>query len=729
MNYIKGKYKIDIYHSPQGYVIGVFKISETNIEELKDYVNRTITITGYFYDLNINDSYILYGDIVEHPRYGLQFNVSESEKIKPTDKEGIIEFLSSDLFKGIGEKLAKKIVDTLGEGAIDLILEDKNNLLKVPKINLKKVETIYNTLTEYEASHQTIIYLCDIGLTSSDALIIYNNYRNKTLDKLNENIYEFTTLDGINFNKIDSIRSSLNIKSDDPRRIKACIIHIMKQITFSNGDTYLNFEEIYKETVKYLDIGIEESIFASYLDELNNDNKIKIDDDKYYLKELFFAELDISGRIKDILKNNPSKYKNLKENINEIETFNKIKYNDDQKEAIISSLTNNITIITGGPGTGKTTIIKAIASLYQSLNKLTLEELDKELALLAPTGRAAKRLSEATNFRAMTIHRFLKWHKESNSFEINEYNKDYSKFIIVDEASMIDILLFDSLLKGLTREINIVIVGDYNQLPSVGPGNVLKDLIESNLIKTIYLNLLYRQSDKSFIPTLASDINKGLIESINKTSNDYVFLECSRFKIKESIKNISRQLIEKNISLNDFQILAPMYRTLNGIDTLNKELQSIFNNNSLKELKVGEEIFKIGDKVIQLLNMPDENIYNGDIGYIVDINYAKESESGKNEIIVNFDGNYVKYLPKNFNKIKLAYIISIHKSQGSEFDIVIIPISMEYNKMLYRKLIYTGITRAKKKLIIVGEIDAFIHAINNTRERVRKTTLLNRLEN
>ena len=729
-SYIKGKYKNDIFRSEKGYVIGIFKITETNIDELSEFVNHTITITGYFYDLNLNDSYILYGEVVEHPRYGIQYNVSESEKVKPTDKEGIIEFLSSDLFSGIGEKLATKIVDTLGENTIDLILEDKNNLLSIPKISEKKINTIYETLITYENSHKTIIYLCDIGFSSNEALYIYNIYRNNTLDQLNEDIYEFASeIDGISFLKIDNVRLKLEIKNDDIRRIKACIIYIMRNITYQNGDTYLEFETIYNETLKYLNIGINESDFASYLDDLNKEGKIVIDDYKYYLKDIFKAETNISGRIKELAKNNPKKYKKLDSYITEIELINEIKYNDKQKEAIKTSLLNGISIITGGPGTGKTTIIKAIVELYQTLNNLSNEELTNELVLLAPTGRASKRLAEATNLPSKTIHRFLKWHKESNSFEINEYNKDFSKFIIVDESSMIDVSLFDSLLKGLTRDIQLVLVGDYNQLPSVGPGMILKDLIDSNIIKTVYLNLLYRQSSKSFIPILADDIKNGIDANILEKSEGYAFLECSRYGIRKSIQNIALKLKEKEISLYNLQFLAPMYKTINGIDNLNKDLQEIFNprTEDTKEIMIGNICYRTNDKVIQLVNMPDENIYNGDIGYITDIIPASESESRKNEIIVNYDGNYVRYLPKDYNKIKLAYIISVHKAQGSEFDVVVMPLSLEYTKMLYRKLIYTAVTRAKTKLILVGELDAFKYSINNTNEYIRKTSLYDRL--
>lgn len=728
-DYIKGKYKSTIFRSEKGYTIGIVKVLETNIEALQDFLNRTITITGYFFELNENDNYILYGEIVDHPRYGRQFNVLESEKLKPTDKDGIIEFLASDLFPGVGEKMATKIVDALGINALDLILEDHNNLLKIPKFSVKKAKQIHDILSNYENSHQTIVYLCDIGFSSNEALNIYNSYRNRTLDVLNENIYDFTSVD-ISFLRIDNIRSKLEIKDTDERRIKACIYYIMRNLTYQNGDTYLEFANIYEETQKYLNIGIGESDFVEYLKQLAKENLIYNDSEKYYLKEIFNAEVNISSRIKDLIKIPKKKYKNLKHYLDEIEVINNIKYNSKQKEAIMSGLTSGISIITGGPGTGKTTIIKAIVELYQILNNLSYEALMEEMALLAPTGRASKRLSESTNVGAKTIHRFLKWHKEANSFEINEYNKDFSKFIIIDEFSMVDINLFDSLLKGLTRDVQIILVGDYNQLPSVGPGMLLKDLIDSNLINTISLDLLYRQGKGSFIPILADSIKKGDESNILAKANDYCFLECSKNSIRTSVRNICEQLAKKEISLTDLELLAPMYKGLNGIDILNKDLQEVFNpySDSKEEISVGDTIFRVNDKVIQLVNMPDDNVFNGDIGYIKEINKSSVSASKKNEIVVNYDGNYVTYLPKDFNKIKHAYIISIHKSQGSEFPIVIMPITMDYKKMLYRKLIYTGITRAKSKLIMLGESSAFTYSIENTNEYVRKTALLERLK-
>ena len=725
--YIKGIHKREIFRSDKGYVIGIFKVKDTNDEELEIYINKTITFTGYFADLKIDDNYIFYGELIEHPKYGLQYQVSEYERLKPNDKEGIIEFLCSDLFKGIGEKLARNIVTVLGSDCLDMILEDKSCLSLVPKLTNKKAETIYNTLYKYEESHNTIVYLNELGFTMQDALEIYNTYKQYTLNKIETNIYSILDrIDDISFTKIDQIALNSGVNKDDENRIKYCILYIMKEITYQNGDTYLTFEEIYENTCKYLKIEIDLNIFKSYLNILKEEYQIITDYEKYYLKEIFDSELEIIKKIQILKTLKKTQYKTIDNDIKELEKYLNIKYNSEQIEAIKKSLTENITIITGGPGTGKTTIIKAITRLYQDLNNLSLKEAVEEIALLAPTGRAAKRLSEGTNLPATTIHRFLKWNKETNEFAINEYDKAKQKLIIIDETSMIDINLLASLLKGLTDNIKLILVGDDNQLPSVGPGEILKDLIKSKLIATIKLNLLYRQKEDSYINKLAEEIRtNNLSEAFIDKKSDYQFLECSSINIKQSLENICKQLIEKKYNYKKFQIMAPMYAGIVGIDSLNKTLQEVFNPKDKEKIEIesGDVVFRENDKILQLTNMPDDNVFNGDIGIIEKIIPANISESKKNEIYVDYDGNIVKYLPKDFNKIKHGYIISIHKSQGSEFDTVILPISKYYKRMLYKKLIYTAITRAKRKLIILGEPEAFIYSINNNEEYIRKTSL------
>ena len=722
MTYIKGNYRKSIFTSDKGYVIGLFKIKETDNEELKMYINKIITFTGYFHELNLDDMYIFKGDVVEHPKYGLQFNVVEYERLKPADEDGLVAFLSSDLFKGIGEKLAKSIVDTLGKNVLDEILKDESCLLLVPKMTSKKAHTIYETLMKYEESHQIIVYLTELGFNMKDALDIYNTYKSETIIHIEHNPYCLT--DFISFLKVDEIALKLNIDAFDERRIKACIIYMMKKLLFTNSDTYLEYDEILESVFNYLKIDLNIDDFDLYLEELINENKIILLDNKYYLKEMYDSEINIINTIK-YLENKKIDKLFLDNRIEELERVNNIKYNDKQKEAIKKSLENNITIITGGPGTGKTTIIKAICELYQNIFKLSYEELTNRIALLAPTGRASKRMSESTKLPASTIHRFLKWNKESNEFLVNEYNKNDHHLIIVDEVSMIDLNLLDSLFKGLTKNIKLVLVGDHHQLPSVGPGNILKDLIESDLIDTIYLDTLYRTDENSYITTLAHEIkDNNLSDSFLETKGDYTFLKCH--SIKDNLKNLCLQLIAKGYDYKRVQIMAPMYAGVNGIDNLNKELQNIFNpKTNQNEIKYGDVIFRENDKILQLVNLPEENIYNGDIGIIKNIVKIEN----KTFIYIDFDGNLVKYETKDLNKITHGFVISIHKSQGSEFEVVIMLISNSYKRMLYKKLIYTGITRAKRKLILVGDPDAFLYAVNNNSEKNRKTNLLEQLKN
>ncbi len=726
--YVKGIYTKQIFKTDKGYIVGLFKIKETDHEELKDYINKTITFTGYFASLIEDDTYVLKGELIEHPKYGLQYSVSEYERLLPEDKDGIVAFLSSDLFKGIGESLAKSIVDTLGNNALDLILESKENLLLVPKMTIKKADTIYDTLNKYEESHKTVIYLSELGFNMKDSLSIYNLYKGDTIYKIEYNVYNLLDELDISFPKIDMLRHKLDIEDDDERRIKAGIYYSLKNLTYKTGNTYFTLEEIVIEASNLLHINIYSEDVALYLDELRYLNKVKLDEDKYFLKEIYDAEIYIKDKIKYLLSKEQNNYKKLDKYLVELEEENKIEYNVEQVNAIKKSLENNITIITGGPGTGKTTIIKGIVDLYSKLNKYNFEETTKHLALLSPTGRASKKMSEATSYPSSTIHRFLKWSKDDNKFLVNENNPDFSELIIIDEVSMIDIELFSSLLKGLTQNIKIILVGDYNQLPSVGPGNLLKDLIDSEVIDTISLEMIYRQSEDSYIPILAHDIkNNEVTEEFLETKDDYTFLKCSKESIIKNLKNLSLKLVEKGYDYKNVQILAPMYAGINGIDNLNKELQDIYNPKDVtkKEIKIGDIIYRENDKILQLVNNPDENVFNGDIGTIIKILNENESESKKTEIYVQYDYACVKYLPKDLVKIKHGFAISIHKSQGSEFDLVIMPICMSYHRMLYKKLIYTGITRAKKKLILIGETNAFLMSINNQNEIIRRTNLKN----
>lgn len=729
MNYIKGNYKNSIYEN-NNFVIGLFKVIETNIDSMEDYIGKTITFKGNFDLLNHNELYFFYGNTVIHPKYGFQFDVESYERIKPEGKDGIIEYLSSSMFKGIGKSLAKKIVDTLGVDALDKIVEDKKVLYKVPKLNMKKAELIYDTLIKYEESQKIIVNLNNLGFNMNDSLEIYNYYKKNTLKILEHNPYQIIEdIDTINFPKLDEISINLDIDPFDNRRIEACIIYVMKELSFKNGDTYSYFDEIVSSLNSYNHTNIDVNLINECMNNLESDLKIVIEGDKYYLIDIYDAEVHIAFKIKYLVNKETNNFVEIDKYIDELEKINDIKYNDVQKEAIKKSINNNITIITGGPGVGKTTIIKAILDVYKKVFNLKKDELDERVALLAPTGRASKRMMESTSFKALTIHRFLKWNKETNSFGVNEYNPDFHNLIIIDEVSMIDNNLMDNLLKGLTTNIKLVLVGDYNQLPSVGAGNILRDLIDSKIIDTVHLNYLYRQKSDSYIPVLAREIKDNNLGNFLENKDDYRFIKCDSNNIKKALIDTCNMAIIKGFDYRRVQVMAPMYAGVNGIDNLNKVLQEVFNpkNSNKKEIKYGDVIYREGDKVLQLLNIPDSNVYNGDIGIIKNILEPFESSSGKKEVVIDFDGIIVHYETKDLVNIKHGFIMSIHKSQGSEFELVIMTICKSYRRMLYRKLIYTGITRAKRKLIIIGSSEAFKYSVENSQEIKRKTDLLNKL--
>ncbi len=718
--YIKGNYKRSIYQNASGYNIGLFKVQDTNDSRLADFLDRTITFTGYFHELNEMDTYLFYGKLITHEKYGEQFQVDSYERCKPEEKDSIIEFLTSGLFKGIGEKKAKNIVEVLGKDTLKIILETPDNLLLIPTITKANVDTLHNKLKEYESSYETILYLGELGFSTKDSMLVYNYYKERTKSVIENDIYQILyDIYDINFKKIDQIALKVGIEKDSLIRIKAALIYIMNEVSNTYGHSYYYQEELLSLLPRVLQTNPHQAIYDQAIIELVNDCRIVQKEKRLYLKEMYEAETLIVKRLR-LLESNPKTTSNLLEStIKDLEDFYEITYNDEQKKAIIESYERDFLIITGGPGTGKTTIMQGIVELYRHLEKLSYDKLQEKVALLAPTGRAAKRMTETTNLRASTIHRFLKWQKETNKFQVNEYNKSKVEFVILDEASMIDTYLLASLLKGISANCKIIMVGDDHQLPSVGPGQILHDLIESNMLEVVKLKELYRQGKDSNIISLAYDVRNGeVINQVFNKDEDLTFISCPSETVLNHIKEIATTY--RDISYKNFQILAPMYKSYTGIDAINASIQEIFNpgDKIKKELRIGETIFREGDKVIQLTNMPDDNVYNGDIGLI-----KKIQTTPKKEVHIDFDGNLVKYTPTNFNCFRLAYAISIHKAQGSEFDIVIMPVVKNYGKMLYRKLIYTGITRIKSKLFLIGSLGALEIAVANTSTDVRRTTI------
>jgi len=725
MHYIKGKVRQSIFTSENGFFVGTFKLKETDEESLKEFLNKTITITGTFVDINTEDTYILYGNYTEHDRYGYQYQVIKYEKEIPTGEDAIIEFLSSPLIKGCGEKTAIKIVETLGNDCLKKIKENISNLYLVPGMTEKKAGTIYTSILAYSSSDDLIVKLKTFGFSVSEATKIINRYKDKTAFYIEENLYIFQEL--IDFDKLDRIFIK-NYDAENPIRIRACIIESMKRLSDSAGDMYYYKEEIYSNLKTFFKIFLEEESFNDYLEELKSKFMIVQKDERYYLETNYEMEQAIAKDLYDIASLPEKQFKKLDEKIEALEQNLGVSYNDSQKKAIKTALKQRITIISGGPGTGKTTIVNAIVKLYISLYHLTPIEVYTSIACLAPTGRASKKLATSTTLPAMTIHRYLKWNKDNNEFQIKEHNKNTHRLIIVDEVSMIDTFLLYSLLKGIETNIQIIFVGDTFQLPSVGAGLILNDLVESNLFSYCPLDKIYRQSENSYIPLLAKEIKeKNLSETFLNKTDDYNFLPCDNSKIKEMIYQICEKSIQKGLKVDEFQILAPMYKGENGIDNLNIVLQRLFNppEEEKKEIKLGDITFREGDKVLQLINNPDCNVYNGDIGYIKKIEEQKNKSKSipKEQITIDFDGNYVIYTKEDLFHIKHAYAITIHKSQGSEFPHVILPISKNYYKMLYNKLIYTGVSRAKKSLVIIGSTTSFQTAIHNDYSTNRKTSL------
>lgn len=720
MSEIKGKLSKIIFHNNQnGYTVGLLKVKESDIDDL---VNKTVTFTGSLPDLNEIDTYIMTGNLTNHEKYGSQFQVKSINRIMPQETDAMIDILSSNLFKGIGKKTAEKLVSVFKEKTFDVILNDTGNLLLIPGISEKQAKTLKEALKQYQGSYEDILMLNKLGFSTSESMKIYHYYKDKLNEVLDGNLYNiYYDIDEISFPRVDSIFVA-KYEKDSPSRVAGAIVYIIKTLSMTYGHTYFLKEEVNYYLFRVLKVEVSEKVVADAYNSLLVDERIVIKDDRLYLWEMYEAETLIARRLRLLAHEDKIKYKNLDTKIKEIETHYGIVYTDEQLDAIKLAITRKVAIITGGPGTGKTTILKGILDLYKVLSSSDKIRLNEQIALLAPTGRASKRMSEVTNFEASTIHRFLKWNKDTNRFQINEYNKSSVSFVIIDEASMIDTMLLANLLKGLKSSCHIIFVGDANQLPSVAAGDVLNDMIESKELPVYALKNWHRQGTDSKIIPFAHRINEGILDrELLNSGSDLEFIPCKDNEIIEVIGNVC-----KDYNSYDLQVLAPIYKNRNGIYAINDHLQKLWNpkSPSKKEIEGNEGIYREKDKVIQLSNMKDESVFNGDIGIIDRIKLL-----GNKELYIDYDGNLVKYTKSMLQNFTLGYAISIHKSQGSEFDTVLIPFTFDYRKMLYRKLIYTGVTRCKKKLILVGDINALEQAIRNNQEQKRRTSLKLFLEN
>lgn len=732
--YFSGTIERIIFENPSSF----FRILLLNIDDTDaDFDDFEIIVTGTMADVIEGEGYTFWGNLVQHPKYGEQLKLIRYERAKPTSK-GLVKYFSSDHFKGIGVKTAQKIVDLYGDNTIDKVLAEPEKLHDIVGLSAKNREAFIMKLRQNYGTERILAKLSEYGISNKLAFQIQDFYKEETLEIVEHYPYQLVEdIQGIGFKIADQLAQSLGIESTAPERFRAGLLHTLLTQSMEKGDTYLEAKELLEHTIELLEssrqIELDPNSVANELAHLIEEDKVQHVDTKIFENSLFFAEEGICNNLLRILeKGNQNKYEpeNIEAALAQIEEKFAISYDAIQKQAICDAIQHKIFILTGGPGTGKTTVINGIIAVYALLHGLDLHKSqDLPILLAAPTGRAARRMNELTGLPSATIHRHLGMTGDDDTSHLDDYLD--ADFIIVDEFSMVDTWLANQLLSNISSNSKLLIVGDADQLPSVSPGQVLADLLKIPLLPQTKLEKIYRQGEDSTIVTLASQIQKGAlpIDFVEKKA-DRSYFEVRSEQIPQMIERIVEVAIRSGIPAQDVQVLAPMYRGQAGIDHINQLMQDLINP-VVKEQLIFEATdgqYRQGDRVIHLVNDAESNVFNGDLGYITDLLPAKYADSKQDELTINFDGNEIVYQRSEWYKIRLAYAMSIHKSQGSEFPVVILPITSSSHRMLQRNLIYTAITRAKNKLVLLGEKSAFAFAVKNT-GTTRKTYLLQRFAN
>ena len=739
--YFKGIVEKIIFHNPDSmYYIASIEIKETD----SDYTGDTIVVTGNMVDLQEDNSYVFKGEIVQNGKRGEQLKVSFYELDK-LEGENLISYFASDQFKGIGPKKAMKIIEIYGDDPIDKILEDPSKLATISGLTQRVREAFVQTLKGDYQNQQTIAKIVSYGLTLPMATKLIKKYEDDTLNVINENPYLMTrSVKGFSFANADLLAKAIGIKGDSPFRIEAAFRQVLASYSGETGDTYMLAEKLIPETYQLLVQSrpeekqlITNELLKSLLDEFIEDRKFYCDFDnadnnknKIFLYSSYMNELRIVENVIRIMDSEGyiSSSADIDSIIDEVEEEVGFSYDAIQRKAIKEAVTSKFFVLTGGPGTGKTTVINGILKTYEKIRRVKLRNEKDIVKLLAPTGKAARRMGEATGLSASTIHSALGLTKDD---EDSSLEQDYLEcdFVIIDEFSMVDAWLGKQLFTNLSSRTQVLIVGDKDQLPSVGAGRVLGDFLEIDEVPSIRLQTTFRQGNDSSIISLATALNDGRLPNDFKLKkNDYSYIEGDARKIAAVIPQIFQVAMDKGFSSSDIQILAPMYRGEEGIDNLNQIMQNYLNpkkSHALEFRYLENSCFRIGDKVLHLVNDINKGVSNGDVGYIRDLIPAKDSESKQDEIVIDFGGVDVSYARSDWDRITLAYAISIHKSQGSEFPVVIMPITNQAYKMLQRNLIYTGVTRAKQKLILLGSENAYLKAVRT--EGSKRNTFLKEL--
>lgn len=664
------------------------------------------------------------GEWVKHPKFGQQFKATTYKTVAPTEISGIEKFLASGAINGIGPAMAKKIVAEFGEKTLEIIAKSPNELLKVPGIGKKTAEKISASYLEQSELTEIMVWLENHGISNTYAGKIFAKYGSFAIDIMEKDIYRlFQDIEGIGFLTADKLAFNLGIQRDDKRRIISGIDYALMQLC-NNGHCCIPEMALVDKTAKILQVN-NQIIFTILKERIDNgslNTEIVGGETLIYPPYLYYAEKKVATRLLQLHQaTEPLSEDNLSLFIKVWEKDNQIQLAQKQKEAIKACLHHGVLVLTGGPGTGKTTVIKGILSI--------LKAQGLKIRLAAPTGRAAKRLSETTGQKALTIHRLL----EANNLAQDDnlqlgFSKDIddqldADVIILDEVSMVDIVLMHHFLNAVPDGCRIILVGDTDQLPAVGPGSVLKDIIRSQKIPAIRLDEIFRQAQTSMIIQNAHIINAGRLPDLRRQYSDFVFYELNDdTSITQKILDLcTKDLPHEGFDvLKDVQVLSPMHRFLCGVENLNLMLQEQLNpKKNQDELKYSSQTFRVGDKVMHIRNNYQKNVFNGDIGFIQDINNEK--------LTVDYFDHIVTYEKNELNELTLAYASSVHKSQGSEYKVVIIPLSTSHYIMLQRNLLYTAITRAKQKVIIIGSKKALMTAIQSNRTQKRYTLLAERL--
>ncbi|ERL66498.1 YrrC [Schleiferilactobacillus shenzhenensis LY-73] len=727
------------FQNPTNY----YKIILLHIEKISvPWSDSEIVVTGTFGAVKEDDTLICYGHLVNHPKYGRQFAAERYEQPAPSTEAGLVAYLAEKQFKGIGPKTAQRIVDRLGENAITKIIQDPTALTGLGLPNQVQTDLV-STLKQTYGMERVMLQLNAWHIPSRLASAIYQKYQGETLTKLAEDPYRLVSdVTGIGFRRADEIAAAQDFTAADPHRVRSAIRAAFDRLNNADGAVYTDVATLLPLTQHVLSEGVlfpvpDVAAITAVLKAMVQDKTIVSEHQRLYLTPYYEAEWQIASGLTKLAQADIHAdwgMKKVAAAVTQVAKNIGVTYDTSQSAALTTALTQPVFLLTGGPGTGKTTVIRGLIGAYAQLHHVSLDPADYTdtpfpIQLAAPTGRAAKRMSELTGLPAGTIHRLLGLTGRDPGEMFTPPSPVSAQLVIIDEMSMVDMFLFRQLIKALTPGTQLVLVGDKDQLPSVGPGQVFADLLSSQTLPAAFLTKIHRQAAGSSIVQMAHDVNDGLVPPDLFTNH----ADRSFFRVAaEQVPNVVGQIVAKaakKFDPLDIQVLAPMYRGPAGVTHLNDVLQDVLNpatpENS-KEIVVGTTHYRIGDKVLQLVNDPEHNVFNGEIGKITSLTPAKQDPKHQDKLTVAYDETEVTYDRSDFNNITRAYCTTIHKAQGSEFPLVILPVVHEYGRMLERNLLYTAITRTEKLLILVGEESAVTAAIDRPGAR-RATTLDQRL--